>query len=53
MACDVLQNLGILRQDVYSKGTPPSDDHPMTVTEANIQSGEHYRDFISATYFRQ
>ncbi|XP_052281487.1 putative nuclease HARBI1 [Dreissena polymorpha] len=53
MACAVLHNIGIQRQDVYARGTQPSDDHPMNVTEANNQSGAHYRDYICATYFRE
>ncbi|KAH3898445.1 hypothetical protein DPMN_022677 [Dreissena polymorpha] len=51
MACAVLHNIGIKRQDVFARGTPPSDDHPMNVTEANNQNGAHYRDYICATYF--
>ncbi|KAH3847333.1 hypothetical protein DPMN_089653 [Dreissena polymorpha] len=27
MACVVLHKKGIQRQDVYARGTPPSDDH--------------------------
>ncbi|KAH3694947.1 hypothetical protein DPMN_082393 [Dreissena polymorpha] len=53
MACSVLHNIGIQRQDVFVRGTPPSDDHQMTVRVVGSQSGAHYRDFICATYFRE